>query len=198
MIVIDCVQGSEEWKAVRVGVPSASNFDKIVTTKGEPSKQAQKYMYQLAGERVSGIREEGFQNDAMKRGVELEAEARSEYELIESLEIQQVGFCFDDLKRYGCSPDGLVGKQGMVQFKCPLLSTHIGYLIDGTFPMDYFQQVQGELFVTGRKWTDFVSYYPGLKRFKVRVERNEEFISKLKTELDKFCNELEKTVEKIK
>ena len=76
MIAADCAQGTEEWEALRVGIPSASNFDKILTPKGEPSKQAEKYLYTLAVERVTGKREESYQSAAMVRGNEVEAEAR--------------------------------------------------------------------------------------------------------------------------
>lgn len=199
MITLDHAQGTEEWLLARCGIPTASNFDKIVTTKGEPSKQAQKYLYQLAGERVSGYRDEGFTSAAMQRGVELESEARSFYELTREVEIQSVGLCFpDDSKKYGCSPDGLIGADGLIEIKCPLISTHVGYLVDGGLPSDYFQQVQGQLLVTNRDYCDFVSYFPGLKPLVVRVERDFPFLKKLKEALEVFCADLEKTVEKIK
>lgn len=198
MIILQIEQQTAEWEEARIGVPTASCFDKIVTTKGEDSKQAQKYMYQLAGEKVAGFREEGYTNGIMQRGIEIEAEARSFYELRDDVTVQEVGICFkDDERKYGCSPDGLVGEEGMVEFKCPIMSTHVGYLLDNCLPTEYFQQVQGQLFITGRKWCDFVSYYPGLKPLVVRVLRDEEFIAKLEEKLNKFCIELQKTVEVI-
>jgi putative phage-type endonuclease len=199
MIALEIVQGTAEWLAARCGTPSASNFDKIVTTTGAPSKQAQKYMYKLAGERITGMPEEAYQNGAMLRGIEMEAEARSLYEMIHDIMVDQTGICYpDEAKLFSCSPDGLVGDDGLIEIKCPEIQTHVEYLLAGTFPMDYFQQVQGQLFVTGRKWVDFISYYPGLKPLIIRVERNEKFISALESELVKFCTELEKVVEKIR
>lgn len=198
MITLDMEQKTQEWYRARLGIPTASCFDKIVTSKGEPSKSAVKYMYQLAGERLAGIAEEGFQSLAMKLGNEREAEARYFYEMVKGAEIRQVGFCLSDYKSYGCSPDGLVGEEGLIQIKCPNMATHIGYLIEEKLPSDYFQQVQGELLVTGRKWSDFMSYYPGLKPLIVRVERDEPFLLSLNNALEKFCKELEKIVEKIK
>lgn len=198
MITLDLEQRSQEWHQARLGIPTASNFDKIVTTKGELSKSAEKYMWQLAGERVSGIVQASFKSDYMERGSNVETEAIGFYELIRDTEIKRVGFCLHDSKRYGCSPDGLVGDDGGVQIKCPIISTQVGYLLNGKLPTDYFQQVQGELMITGRKWWDFVSYLPGLKPLIVRVERDEAFISKLESALETFCNELEKIVEKIK
>lgn len=197
MKIIDCVQGSPEWFACRAGIPSASNFDMIVTSKGEPSKQAQKYMYRLAGERITGMPEETYQNSAMQRGVELEAEARMFYEMTYDCKVEQVGFCVAD-GGWGCSPDGLVNGDGLIEIKCPQIATHVGYLLDGKVPTDYFQQTQGQLLVTGRKWLDFISYYPAMKPLIVRVERDEVFIKKLQSELEKFVIELAEIVNKIK
>jgi len=191
MIISTCEQGTPEWFAIKAGVASASNFDKIVTTKGELSKQSTKYLYQLAGERITGIREQGYQSASMERGTQLEDEARRLYSLVTGLSIEQVGFVYlDDKKLVGASPDGLVGSDGLLEIKCPEIHTQVGYLLEKCLPMTYFQQVQGQLFVTGRKWCDFVSYYPQLRPLIVRVERDEVFIGKLKTALDSFCDEL--------
>ena len=86
----------------------------------------------------------------------------------------------------------------MIEIKCPIMSTHVGYLLEGELPKDYFQQVQGQLLVTNRKWLDFISYYPSLKPLIVRVNRNEEFIKKLSIELELFCKKLDEIVEKIR
>ena len=196
MIVHDHVQLSPEWCAARCGVPSASNFDKIITTKGEPSKQRQKYLWQLAGEKILGVPEETYTNAAMQRGQELEDEARKLYQLIKDEIVMSVGFCTDN--GYGASPDGLIGQNGGLEIKCPTLATHIGYLMDGGLPMEYFQQVQGNLLVTGREWWDFMSYYPNLDPLIIRVERDKKFLTLLRVELDKFKKELDETIEKLK
>ena len=196
MKIIDCVQGSPEWHAAKCGVPSASNFDKLLTADGKVSKQRTKYLYRLAGETITGIPENGYQSEAMLRGQELEAEARELYQLITGQEVKQVGFCQEN--GYGCSPDGLVGKDGLVEIKCPNMATHIGYLLEDKLPIEYFQQLQGQLFVTGRKWVDFFSYYPGLRPFPFRVERDEKFLKALEVELKTFCKELKEVVKRIK
>lgn len=199
MVVVDVVQGTPEWFAARAGIPSASSFDKIITTTGTPSKQSQKYLYQLAGERITGKAEESYQNSHMTRGIEMEAEARNLYSMINNVEIETVGVCYPDKKKLCvASPDGLVGKEGLVEIKCPLIHTHVGYLLDGALPTEYFQQVQGQLFVTGRKWVDFVSYYPGLKHLIIRVERDEKFIRALSVELEVFNKQLDEITAKIK
>ena len=104
---IDCVQGTPEWFAIRCGIPTASNFDKIITTKGDPSKQRTKYLWQLAGEYVAGKSDETYQNAAMIRGVEIEPEARTYYEITNGVEVEKVGFCLAE-GGYGASPDGFV------------------------------------------------------------------------------------------
>ena len=198
MISLQIEQGSPEWFSAKAGKPSASSFDKIITTKGEPSKSAQKYMFQLAGEAIAGLKEETYQNATMQRGIELEEEARQFYEMVKDCKVEQIGLCYpNDKKRYLCSPDGLVGKDGLIEIKCPLIATQVGYLLDNVLPTEYFQQVQGQLLVTGRKWCDFVSYYPGLKPLIVRITPEKEFIKKLEAELEKFCVELETTIRKI-
>ena len=199
MIILDLEQRTPEWYAARCGVLSASNFDKIITTKGEPSKSAQKYLYQLAGERVSGRVEETYQNAAMQRGIEMEAQAREFYELVNDVQVQQVGLCFfDNTRRVAASPDGLVGDDGCLEIKCPLIYTHVGYLVNGGLSEEYFQQAQGQLFVTGRKWVDLISYFPGIRPVIVRLERDEKFISSLSKQLDQLCKDLYEITEKIR
>lgn len=200
MIVIDCEQGGEQWFAEKAGKPSASNFDKVVTTKGEPSKQAKKYLYQLAGESITGLKAESYQNASMLRGIELEPQARSLFELIHDVEVKQVGLCYpDEQKKYLASPDGLiVGKEEGIELKCPEIHTHVSYLMEGKLPTDYFQQVQGSMLVTGFETYWFMSYYPGLPPFIIKVERDNAFLERLKAELDSFCMELAMTVKRLK
>lgn len=196
MRIIDCIQGTLEWHSARCGVPSASNFDKIVCLNGKPSKQREKYMFQLAGEKIVGKAEETYTNGVMQRGIEMEEEARKLYEFNSGNLVQQVGFCMDN--GYGASPDGLIGEEGGVEIKCPIISTQVSYLLKNEIPIDYFQQLQGNLLVTERKWWDFVSYYPVMKPLIIRVTPDKEFQKVLKTELLKFCEELEELVKKLR
>lgn len=199
MIIVDVEQQTRDWYMEKNGVPSASNFDKIITASGDQSKQRQAYLYQLAGQKVSGTQDAGFQSAGMLRGIEMEAEARNLYELVTDAKIQRVGVCFrDERKLYGCSPDGLIGKSGLLEIKCPFVQTHVGYLMKGVLPLEYFVQTQGQLLVTERPWVDFISYYPGIRPLTVRVKRDRKFLPKLEAELDLFCRDLKKTVSKIK
>lgn len=199
MQIVNVEQRSPEWYAARLGVPTSSNFDKIITTKGVQSKQRQKYLYKLAGEKVSGLPEDNYQNGHMQRGVELEDEARKLYQVITEETVIEVGFCVSDTEyKYGTSPDGLVGDEGLIEIKCPSIAVHVEYLLKKCLPSEYFQQVQGQLLVTGRKWCDFISYYPGLQPLIVKVLPDSQFIKLLKIELELFCEELEKIIAKIR
>ena len=199
MKILDVVQNSPEWFAARCGIPTASNFDKIITAKGEPSKQRTKYLYQLAGERIAGKSEETYQNATMIRGIEMEDEARKLYEVITGGEVVKVGLCITEGKTiYAASPDGLFKEDGLVEIKCPLITTHVSYLLNGGLVEDYFQQLQGQLLVTDRKWVEIISYYPGLKPLVIPVNRDEKFLKALKVELELFCSELEEVINKIK
>lgn len=192
IIVRDIEQGSEEWHRLRLGIPSASNFHRIITpAKGEPSRQAIGYRRELLAEWLTGAPSGPKQNYWMQRGTELEAEARAYYEMYAGCEVEHVGFVWqDDDNTVGCSPDGLVGDDGGVEIKCPAPATHVGYILDQKIPTDYIPQVQGSLWVTGRTWWDFVSYSPGLEPLVIRVERDNEYISNLKDSVNKFVRAL--------
>lgn len=198
MKILNMPQGSDEWFKIRIGLPTSSNFDKIITTEGKPSKQKEKYLYTVAGEKVSGIKEDTFQSFAMQKGIEKEVEARNYYKMLYDVEVQEVGFCLADNGLYGCSPDGLIGTDGGVEIKCPLIHTHVSYLLKGKLLDDYFQQAQGSLFVTGRKWWDIMSYFAGLRPVIIRVLPDKAFHKALEVELGIFTKELNDLVAKIK
>jgi putative phage-type endonuclease len=197
MIILDIEQYSEEWFAERSNKPTASNFDKIVTSKGEPSKQSTNYLYQLAGEGITGIKTETYQSPIMQRGLEMEAEAKNLFRFAIG-EVKEVGLIYpDEEKKYSCSPDGFLEDAGL-EIKCPLIHTHVSYLLSQKLPTEYVQQVQGSMLVTGFKKWFFMSYYPALPPLIIEVKRDEKFIDKLRIELDSFCNELVRITCKLK
>lgn len=199
MIIIDCEQLSDKWFAEKAGVPGASNFNKIVTGKGDPSKQRQGYMYQLAAEAITGQVEQGYTNLNMEEGTVREDESRGLYELIEGVTVEQVGFVYpDEQKKYGCSPDGIINREHGLEMKNVIPKTQVLYLLENRLPPDYYQQVQGSLLVTGFDRWDFMSYSPGLPPLIVPVKRDEGFIEKLRKELDAFCLELATIIGKLK
>ena len=199
MITENMPQLSPEWFAARCGIPSASNFGKILTPTGKLSTQAKKYAYQLAGEAVVGIKEEGYSNAAMERGVIMEEEARQYYEFAHDAEVEQVGICYrNERKPYSCSPDGIMPelKRGL-EIKCPLMATQVEYLLGGKLPNIYIPQVQGSMLVTQYESWAFCSYHPGMPVLDIVVERDEAYIEKLQKALYDFTQELKSIVEKI-
>ena len=123
MKISNCQQGSSEWLTSRLGIPSASQFSRIVTGKGGKSTQVEAYINQLVAEELTGETTFVYVNEHMKRGTELEPDARELYEALTGNTVQEVGFCLDDTVNAGCSPDGLVGGdyEGGLEIKCPVL-----------------------------------------------------------------------------
>lgn len=199
MIIEHFEQLSPEWFAARCGVVSASNFGKIVTPTGSRSTQDTKLMYQLAAERISGTKEEAYQNAAMQRGIELEPQARKMYEFLTDAVVEQVGLCYlDDKKEVSCSPDGLLqfAKRGL-EIKCPLPGTHVEYLKNGVLPTVYIPQVQGSMWVTGYHQWDFVSFCPGIRPLIFRVERDQKYIKTMEMLILDFVDKLNQLVKEL-
>lgn len=192
MIIEPCEQGSIEWYQLKAGVPGASSFDRIITTKGEPSKQRTDYLYELAGEKILGSTEEGYLSLYMAKGLEREVAARNLFEFVTGNEVKQVGFVFKNESRsVGCSPDGLLESAG-VEIKCPMLKTHTKYLLEEKLPTDYFTQVQGSMWVCGFDMWYFMSYYPGMPHLILEIKRDDTFIGKLEIAMATFIRELKK------
>jgi hypothetical protein len=199
MIILECEQNSPEWDEVRLGIPTASAFENIVTTKGVRSKSRNKYLYKLAGEKLSGEKSSGYYGSSMAKGHEREEESRDLYSFINDVEIQKVGFCFfDEKKEFGCSPDGLIGEDGGFETKNAESHVQVDRLENGWSIADHFQQVQGSLLVTGRKWWDLVSYSRGMKPIIIRFERDEGFIKILHAEINLFLEDLTALINKLK
>lgn len=199
MIIINCEQNSPEWFAEKLGKPSASNASMIVTTAGKQSKQRTGYMDELAAERITGQRYEGYSNKNMEIGNEREDECRALYGLLYNVEIKKVGVVYmAESKRFLCSPDGIINNEYGIEMKNVIPKTQVRRLIEGKLPTEYFSQIQFSLLVTGFKRWDFVSYCPGLKPLIIQVNRDEKFISVLATELNAFCKELDEITEKIR
>ncbi len=174
MITIDYPQGSDECFLAKLGIPSASQFGKIITpAKLEPSRSADTYINELVAEWLRGKHEESFQSSWMGRGLEIEEEARDFYAFHTGVEVTQVGFCIEDAKRYGCSPDGLIGDDGGLEIKCCSPGVHTGYLIENKVPTEHRLQIIGSLLVTGRKWWDFLAYHPDIKSLIVRTYKKD-------------------------
>jgi len=198
-LLIDIPQRSESWFEAICGNVGASSIDKIITTKGEPSKSRDDYMMALAAERITGKQEFTQPTQAMLNGIEREAEAKALFELAHGVEIQEIGLIYkDDRKLCHCSPDGLIDDNGGYEVKNPLAKTHVKYLLGGKLPTEYFCQVQFSLFVSEREYWFFMSHYPAMRPLMLKIERDEKWIEKCEAEIERFNQELDELVKKIK
>jgi len=179
MKIHNVIQGSPEWYKLRLGVPTASEFHRLVTPKGNPSgKNVQdKYMLELLGERVTGFPASDFMSKAMERGKRLEQSAVEFYELQRGVDTTPVGFVSNDECNIGASPDRFVGDDGQMEIKIPTPGNHLGFLLGyGSNYEEHKPQVQGQLWITGRKWNDVVSHNDVMPMALARIERDEEYI----------------------
>lgn len=198
MIVVNCAQGSAEWHQARAGCITASMFETARATlktgpnKGKPTSAALDYAFRLAVERISGDPlDHGFETWQMKRGHELEPQARMEHEIQSGLIVEPAGFITTDDGAFGASADGLIGDQGGAEYKCfvspeKVRSFHIDNDASGII-----DQVQGCMWISGRKWWHIGMYCPALESvgrqlWWQKFERDEDFIEQLEADLWQF------------
>jgi putative phage-type endonuclease len=205
MKIFDVEQKSPEWWMLRKGIPTASQFDRIIQPKKMlPSASQEELIYELVAERMSqrapGPADE-YISEAMREGIRNEPHARRWYEAFTDLEVRKVGFCLTDCGRFGCSPDGLLytdadSLTGAVEIKCPQMKAQTKHLLQGELPSEYKCQVHGELLVTGLPFIDFVSYCPGLETFHIRVQPDA-FTAKLAECLECFWKKYVEALRKV-
>jgi len=192
--ILEIPQGEPEWFQARLGIPTASAASKIITPKtGKLSSQVDAYIAELIAETVEAG-DEQTRSYWMERGILYESEARDWYEFRTGQEVRQVGLVLNH--GAGWSPDGLVGDDGAVEFKCPKGSTHVKYLMAGELPDEYRPQCHMGLWVGEREWMDFVSYHPAFNPFLIRVLRDD-YTEKVGAALAEFVQRYEETKSRI-
>lgn len=193
-------QGGEEWRRVRAGIPTGSEFQCLLRSGrgGGESKTRKTYLYKLAGERLTGEPMENYSNGYMERGHAMEDEARAWYELTTETEVQRVAFVRHDGFRAGVSPDSLIGIAGGLEIKTKAPHLLLELHETGELPSEHKAQVQGALWLTGREWWDFVAYFTHMKPFAVRVYRDEPYIATLAVAVKEFNEELDALVARHK
>lgn len=194
MQIITCAQNSEDWLRARMGVPTASQFSTVLA-KGE-GKTRRTYMLKLAGEIYTGEPMESFSNDHTERGHAMEDEARDLYAFQTGAQLDRIGFIKDGRK--GASPDSLIGDDGGAEIKTKLPHLLIEVLLKGEVPPEHKAQIQGTLWVAERQWWDIAIYWPKMPLFVKRMTRDEVYIQKLATEVDRFNDELDAVVAQIR
>jgi hypothetical protein len=196
--IFDCEQGSDEWFACRLGIPTASMFSTVMASGkgGGPSLTRAKYMRELAAERITGEPDPGYSNLHMVRGKELEAKARRLYAFVQDVDPVQVGFIRNGDK--GCSPDTLIGAVGMNEIKTALPHILADILLRDHAPPEHTAQLQGGLWVSEREWIDLAIFWPKMPLFVKRFYRDEAYIEGLAMAVDQFNDELAGMTERLR
>lgn len=197
-ILHKCEQYSEEYDRLRIGIPTSSSFDKIITPQGKPSKQWEKYAYHLIAERFLDRKIDTYTSRDMELGLMMESDAANDYELMTGNKVEPIGFITNDDATIGCSPDRLiVGLNGGLELKCPKPQTQIEYLLTGKVDREHWPQLQGQIFISQWDFVDIMAYNPELPRCIMRVEPDVEFIACLESQLKQFNVFLEQVMGKI-
>lgn len=194
----DVKQGSAEWLALRLGIPTASEMDALVSPKGEirTGKGPKSYLYKKVCERVLGFAPDAG-SFAMEQGSILEHEARPWYAFTNDVTVETPGFITTDDGRAGCSPDGLVGADGGLEIKCFQPEHSLRCLMENAIPDEYVMQVQMSLWVTGRKWWDFLSYSRQFPAVVIRVTPDEKLQAAIEDALAGFTQRFDAAVAKV-
>jgi len=188
-------QRSDEWFAIKKGKASASRAQAI----GNGGKGLENYVIEIMAEYYSIAERENYINEHMQRGIELEPIAKQVYELEHDCEVREIGFA--EYNEYiGCSPDGLVGKDGMIEIKCPCDRIYLGILINEKIDSGYVWQCQMNMLILKRKWCDLIFYNPNFKRsmYIKRLKADKKAHEKLLKGFIKVEEEIKKIKNKIK
>lgn len=206
MIFVNCTQGTPEWFAARAGVITASKFSDAVSTlkDGTPSQASKDYAYKVAVERIYGeTTEDTFVTWEMRRGTELEPYARIAYEAKTGHLARESGIVLTDDRIFGYSTDGLVDDDGLIEIKCPNSARKLVEMWETGDLSEYEHQIQGGMWITGRKWCDFIMYAPQLEPvgkhlYVKRIERDDNFIEAMESQLWDFARRVQLHVDNLK
>jgi len=203
-MIFQCEHGSAEWLRARCGIVTASRCGDMlaVTKKGTEAAGRRNYRAELLAEIMTGRAAQHYVTREMEWGIEQEQYARAAYEVKADVMVETCGFVLHgSVDRFGCSPDGLVCDQGLVQIKCPNTSTHLDWMREGVIPLEHGPQMLAEMACTGRQWNDFVSFDPRLpphlQLFVRRYYREDPLIAALESEVKKFNAELDALIAEL-
>lgn len=192
-------QRTHAWLMARVGMVTASRFKDVLARlkSGAPAQARKDYLVEVVCERLTGEPTQRFVNSAMQWGTEMEPHARDAYVKRTGRGVDEVGFVKHPELAAGVSPDGIVELEGLIEIKCPSTANHLDTLLNG-MPEQHLAQIQGQLWVTGYDWCDFVSFDPrlprGLDLHIQRIERDQGFIDHLDNEVRRFIDEVDAMV----
>lgn len=187
-IIYDVEQGSADWFLIRMGIPTASEFQKCMTSATRQfTAGGHAYAHEKIAEMITGLRQgSDYISPQMEMGHITEQEAADSYEFANEVNTQVVGFMTDDDGLIGASPDRLVGDEGGVEIKRKEAPGIVKFLLEGKIDPAHRAQVQGNMLVTGRLWWDWHLYNPDMPRMTIRTYRDERYISDLRQDLFQF------------
>lgn len=204
MNVLPYKQGTVEWLSARRGRITASRMSAILAKgrNGAPSATRAACMGELIAEYLTGNSGEAYTNADMQRGTELEPAARAAYEVSRGVMVSEVGLVLHPKnERFGASPDGVVGDDGLLEIKCPRTHVHIAYTLAGKPPAEYLPQMAWQAVCCGRKWVDFASYDPNmperLQLFVVRYTPEDSYLAELEAEAEAFLEEMMAKIKRL-
>jgi hypothetical protein len=227
-------QNTEAWHELRHGKLTASDFKSLITEKTQKiasSTKIKDLAYKKAVETIFNYKEWEEANEEVifnsfdiERGHRLEPVARQEYEARTLTPVEEIGFIESDDGLLGYSPDGLVGEDGLIEIKSPRKSKHLETVFKNEVPLEHIAQIQGGLYLSGRKWLDFISYNENCNSLKIsiglidntndynhlkdkikidniciiRIKRDEEYIAKLQEAIIKYTKYFNEQLKNIK
>ena len=207
MNLLTLEQGSVPWLQARIGKCTGSRVKDALSflKDGKTSSAKRKnYITDLVTERLTGLAVDHYITPAMEWGIENEPYARAAYSVVSGNEVDLVGICaHPTIPNFQSSPDGLVGEDGVVEFKCPQTTTHIEWMFDGIIPEEHEYQLLSHLACSGRQWVDFMSFDPRLppkhQYFLRRMNRVDvaERITKMETDIVQFLSEVDEMIVKL-
>lgn len=174
-------QGTNEWLQARAGKFTGSDFHTLIGN----SETKKKMLFKKAIERLTNnmIDEEPITSIDIERGKEEEKNARLLYEMETNQEVKQIGFAeLDDW--VGCSPDGLVNNDGIIEIKCPKDVIFAQQIITGNIKPEYITQMQFNMYVLDKQYCDYIMYNKDFKLFIKRIKRDEDKINIIKNTIE--------------
>lgn len=204
LLMLELIQGSDEWKLARVGSLGASRIaEAVAMTKTGWGASRANLRAELVAERLTGLPYAGYVSREMQFGTEHEPDARSAYEFFRDIDVQLVGLVKHPRIAWShASPDGLVGDDGLIEIKVPSTATHIETLLGAPVDGKYVKQVQWQMACSGRKWTDFVSFDPRLPQemqlHVQRIPRDDKMIAQLEADAELFLREVDTIVASLR
>lgn len=200
MIVHDCLQGSDEWLALRVGRLTASDLHKVVDTSFDlrTGDMPKTLLYEKLAEAYRGHPLPGFSSWESEEGKAMEDEARKWFFTFHRRKGRNVGFVETDDHKFGASPDALLDDDGGLELKAPQVVNHLRYLIEGRVPPAYLAQVHGCIFATERPSWTFASYKRNFPAFVITVKRDDAICEKIKKAVDAFHAKLTDALAKLR